>query len=79
MKGSALVFCLLFALTLRVEAQWPRFRGPDGNGTAAAAALPLKWSEAEHVRWKTAVHGRGWSSFAVRGSHFAARDSRLID
>jgi outer membrane protein assembly factor BamB len=62
MKGSASVFCLLFALTLRVEAQWPRFRGPDGNGTAAAAALPLKWSEAENVRWKTAVHGRAWSS-----------------
>ena len=27
-----------------------------------ARGLPLQWGETNHVRWKTAVHGRGWSS-----------------
>lgn len=45
--------------------QWPEFRGPDGRGQAAASGLPLTWSETEHVRWKTAIHGRAWSSPVV--------------
>jgi outer membrane protein assembly factor BamB len=63
---SAVKWCLgvlvLISVTLRLDAQWPRFRGPDGNGTAPAAVLPLKWGEGQAVRWKTAVHGRAWSS-----------------
>lgn len=45
-----------------VAAQWPQFRGPDGNGVSAARALPLTWSEEKNVRWKTPIHGRAWSS-----------------
>ena len=44
------------------SAQWPQFRGPDGLGTSPAARLPLTWSETQNVRWKTAIHGRAWSS-----------------
>lgn len=50
---------LLIALLL---SQWPQFRGPDGNGVTAATGLPLRWSETENVRWKTPIHGKGWSS-----------------
>ncbi len=53
---------LFAALGLRLEAQWPQFRGPDGSGTASASALPLTWGEDRNVRWKTVVHGRAWSS-----------------
>jgi outer membrane protein assembly factor BamB len=53
---------LLLTLPLRADAQWPQFRGPDGNGVAAAAALPLKWSDTQNVAWKTPIHGRAWSS-----------------
>lgn len=53
---------VLFASTLPLAAQWPQFRGPAGNGTASATTLPLTWGEGQHVRWKTAVHGRAWSS-----------------
>ena len=42
--------------------EWPQFRGPTGQGEASDAKLPLKWSEDEGVRWKTAIPGRGWSS-----------------
>jgi outer membrane protein assembly factor BamB len=56
---------ILIALVLL--AQWPEFRGPDGNGVSKSAGLPIRWSETENVRWKTPVHGKGWSSPIVLG------------
>ena len=43
---------------------WPQWRGPEGQGHAAAATLglPVTWSETENVAWKTPLPGRGWSS-----------------
>jgi outer membrane protein assembly factor BamB len=46
---------------------WPQFRGPRGAGHGDAAGLPIRWSETENVRWKTAIHGKGWSSPVVWG------------
>jgi len=48
--------------------QWPQFRGPEGLGTSTATGLPLTWSEGQNVRWKTAVHGRAWSSPVILGN-----------
>ena len=61
---------LLFALVLSqpLSAQWPQFRGPDGTGHAASTDLPLTWAEGKNVRWKTAVHGRAWSSPVILGN-----------
>jgi len=50
------------ALALVLLAQWPQFRGPDGNGVSRATGLPVTWSERDNVRWKTPIHGRAWSS-----------------
>ncbi len=47
------------------ERQWPRLRGPDGQGTADEATLPLHWSPTENVAWKVAIAGRGNSSPVV--------------
>src|SRR5207245_690583 len=52
--------CLV--LGLPAEQNWPQFRGPRGAGRADDAALPVRWSETENVRWKTLIHGKGWSS-----------------
>ncbi|HTM53716.1 MAG TPA: PQQ-binding-like beta-propeller repeat protein, partial [Pirellulales bacterium] len=41
---------------------WPQFRGPNGDGMSQATGLPVTWNENEHVKWKTAIHGRAWSS-----------------
>jgi outer membrane protein assembly factor BamB len=41
---------------------WPQFRGPGGQGDVGNVTLPLKWSESEGIKWKTALPGRGWSS-----------------
>lgn len=46
---------------------WPRFRGPNGDGHATGHNLPVKWSERENVIWKTGVHGVGWSSPLIWG------------
>jgi outer membrane protein assembly factor BamB len=54
----SLTACLLMGGT----DQWPQFRGPGGDGLSQAKGLPLTWSETSHVKWKTAIHGRAWSS-----------------
>jgi outer membrane protein assembly factor BamB len=46
---------------------WPEFRGPTGDGHAAAVGLPVGWSESENIRWKTAIHDKGWSSPVIWG------------
>jgi outer membrane protein assembly factor BamB len=50
-----------------VDAEWPEFRGPTGQGHSAAVGLPLTWSETENIAWKIAIPGRGWSSPVIRG------------
>jgi outer membrane protein assembly factor BamB len=48
-------------------ADWPRFRGPNGQGVAADKDLPTTWSERENLAWKVAVPAEGWSSPVVAG------------
>ncbi len=48
-------------------ADWPQFRGPDGQGHALSESAPLRWSESENVAWKISIEGRGWSSPVVLG------------
>ena len=50
-----------------LAAEWPQFRGPQGNGQADVANLPVRWRENENIAWKTAIHGNGWSSPVVCG------------
>ena len=67
MKTVTLV-CAAVLSTAPLAAQWPQFRGPDGNGHAASTKLPLTWAEDKNVVWKTAVHGRAWSSPVILGN-----------
>jgi len=48
------------------EDRWPGWRG-DGQGRADAARLPLEWTAARNVAWKTEIPGRGHSSPIVWG------------
>lgn len=62
------MICVLtcgLAGSVGLAADWPQFRGPTGDGVAAGAKLPVTWSESDHVRWKVATPGRGWSSPVV--------------
>ena len=41
---------------------WPRFRGPTGQGISHEVNLPIHWTEETNVAWKIRVAGLGWSS-----------------
>ena len=51
--------------------EWPEFRGPRGDGHVNAAGdskpagFPVRWSETENIRWKTAIPYRGLSTPVV--------------
>src|ERR1041385_6748617 len=53
---------------LAARADWPQFRGPNGDGTAAATNLPTRWGGFEPPTWQTEIPGRGWSSPIVIGN-----------
>lgn len=58
---------IVWLCTAGAQENWPEFRGPTADGHATAKGLPVSWSETEHVQWKTAIHGKGWSSPVVWG------------
>lgn len=61
---------LLAAVALTVpptHADWPRLRGPKGDGIAEGSKLPTTWSEKEHIAWKAKLPGPGSSSPIVVG------------
>lgn len=62
--------CLVLSLSPALRAEdWPQFRGPDSLGVSQAENLPVTWSEAENVAWKTALPGYGSSSpIALNGT-----------
>jgi outer membrane protein assembly factor BamB len=66
----ALLFLLLASglTTAADKAEWPEFRGPDGQGHAAASGLPTSWGEQQNVAWKRSLPGRGWSSPVISGN-----------
>lgn len=67
---AELSFGLGFVVALSAyAAEWPEFRGPNGDGHAAVTVeseqLPVRWSETENVVWKTAIPNEGWSTPVV--------------
>lgn len=49
-------------------ADWPSWRGPNGNGISAETDAPMKWSSSENIAWRTLLPGKGRSSPIVSGS-----------
>ena len=76
------IVCAVSVLGDSIRADWPQFRGPTGQGISDADALPLSWSEDSNVVWKTAIHGKGWSSPVVAGDKIwlttATEDGRRL-
>ncbi len=66
MRIFGLVFLTLATTTQTLVAEnWPAFRGPRGDGITNATGVPVEWNETKNLVWKTAIHGRGWSSPVV--------------
>lgn len=63
-----LLLLAFLAASLHAETNWPQFRGPTGDGHSDAKNLPVTFSETEHVKWKTDIHGKAWSSPVIWGN-----------
>src|SRR5690349_16088308 len=53
MRNGTLVLCVIIgASSLAMAENWPAWRGADGSGISKEAALPVRWSGTENIRWK---------------------------
>ena len=48
-------------------ADWPGFRGPQGNGITQEASAPLEWSASKNIKWKAPLPRPGNGSPIVSG------------
>ena len=67
--GHTLRLLLIALLPVVLGADWPQWRGPDGQGIAKNARIAAEWSETKNVAWRTEIPGRGWSSPVIAGRH----------
>lgn len=58
---------LLFVSNSLAQENWPEFRGPTGDGHATGAKLPIDVGNPKNIKWKTPIHGKGWSSPVIWG------------
>ncbi|HZM85479.1 MAG TPA: PQQ-binding-like beta-propeller repeat protein [Blastocatellia bacterium] len=77
----AVSYLLLLIVTAgQADAQWARFRGPNGSGVDSSAGYPVEFSPAKNMSWKAAVP-YGQSSPVVVGTRLyvtASEGDRLI-
>src|SRR5271156_2698154 len=66
LRSLLAAFALLGSLTFAAD-NWPEFRGPTGDGHTDATGLPVTFGDGDHVRWKTPIHGKAWSSPVIWG------------
>ncbi len=59
---------LASAVVAKATDNWPQFRGPNSDGRSDAKGLPTSWSETEHIKWSTEIHGKAWSCPVVFGN-----------
>lgn len=65
----AVIFLFSSFNSLFVAADWPAFRGPNGNGISATEKFPTEWSDEQNLRWKLKMPGKGFSSPIVVGDY----------
>jgi outer membrane protein assembly factor BamB len=62
LRAITILLVVVFADRDGRAANWPQFRGPGHQGISAERGLPLHWSTASNVVWKTPLPGESWSS-----------------
>ncbi|MEM7476464.1 MAG: PQQ-binding-like beta-propeller repeat protein [Planctomycetota bacterium] len=65
--GLSLVLFSMQWTASQCQADWTRFRGPNGSGVAEGSA-PTNWSPSEGIQWKVELPGAGVSSPIVVGN-----------
>ncbi len=73
MKLSTILCAATGAFLLTINAaraeNWPRFRGPSGQGLSTEEDVPLEWNTTDNIAWKTEIPGESWSSPIVWDDH----------
>ncbi len=67
--GASLLLLTFLHLGPLQAADWPRFRGPNGDGKSEDTKVPTEWSETSNLKWKLDLPGAGFSSPIVVGKH----------
>lgn len=67
MKSPSVLLVLALATPLQA-ANWPAWRGTNGDGVSTEKNLPVKWSTTENVKWRIALPERGNSTPIVWGN-----------
>ena len=82
MKQSSILLLAACFASISLFGNWPDYRGPRRDGVSEVASLPLRWSETLNVRWKTPIHGLGWSSPVIWGKQVwlttATEDGKIL-
>jgi len=68
MKKFGSTLAITSCLACLTAADWPQFRGPNGQGNSEGIQLPETWSEKESISWKVPILGLGWSSPSISGN-----------
>jgi outer membrane protein assembly factor BamB len=63
-----LMALVVLGVCVSAGSDWPRFRGPNGDGSASEKGAPEKWGAQENLLWKTQLPGAGSSSPTTWGS-----------
>jgi outer membrane protein assembly factor BamB len=66
-KSLLLTMALALLATPLFAQNWPQFGGPTQDGVSPSKNLPTEWSETKNVKWKTPIHGQGWSCPVIWG------------
>ena len=59
--------CAIVFSASQASANWPQFRGPNGDAVSEDKSVPLKWSVSENMMWKFDLPGAGSSSPVIWG------------
>ena len=55
MRKPVLILSLIVSAGTLLSANWPAWRGPNGDGVSAEKNLPIKWSPTQNIAWKLAL------------------------
>jgi outer membrane protein assembly factor BamB len=67
MSSTRFLIPLLLFATSGLAANWPTWRGPQGDGVTPETNLPLTWSATENVKWKIDLPSPGNSTPIIWG------------
>lgn len=68
LRRIAAIFAISLIPSLLHADNWPQWRGPNANGSAAPTAdPPVNWDEKTNIKWKASLAGKGSATPIVWG------------